>query len=149
MFLGFTLGGIPVLLVGLSNMKRAATDSNATVVPNVYNATAAAASDGGGNVSAVAMVLGGSIWCFIGGITCLGMGAYPSLSLCARPSRYWAETVTLVSTFYLSILLLTWHLHFSRPCRSKATLLKSLFRVPFLNSHPSLGKRHFKGEEAL
>jgi hypothetical protein len=118
MFLGFTLGGIPVLLVGLNNMKRTATDSNATVVPNVYNATAAAASDGGGNMSAVAMVLGGSVWCFVGGLVCFAYGTYPSLSLCARPSRYWAET--LVSTFYLSILLLTCRLHFLGPCQSKS-----------------------------
>ena len=51
MFLGLTLGWIPVLTLGLINNKRATADSN--VLPALSNITAVAATDGGGGTNVV------------------------------------------------------------------------------------------------
>jgi hypothetical protein len=102
MFLGVTLGWIPVLTLCLINNKPTAAHSN--VMQTVYNVTAAAAVGGGGgnNLNAGAMIIGGSVWCFIVGCGCLAFGTCSSLSLRARPSFF-----TLIFFSKLSYLLQT------------------------------------------
>ena len=75
---GLSLGWIPVLVLGLKR-RAAAADGSAATPTAGYNVTAAAGGGGGGgksvDVSAEAMVIGGSIWSFIVGLACLGFGA--------------------------------------------------------------------------
>jgi hypothetical protein len=76
MLSGVAFGWIPVLVLGLINSKSDAAGNNAMTTGN----NVSAAGGGGGNISNLAMIIGGSIWCFIASVACLGCGAPPHVS---------------------------------------------------------------------
>jgi hypothetical protein len=91
LFLGVFLGWIPLLVLGLINNNRNATDSNVTVtgIPTSDNVTLTGipTSDNVTVTAAMGMIIGGSIWGFLFvGLPLVSFGKYPLLSLCAHKS---------------------------------------------------------------